>query len=232
MIASVSRVAVMLGVICKYVRDVSVLRRLLFAVAFLPHGLPNLWAIAVAFAIRDHEARNTITAEQARTLVQNLQELDVEAFASDKKLVSDLIKFSDGKPLGIILMSGNSKCLLCGSNLTLRKDCPAPVVVYDDNMGSIPGTHFHKYCTNRGCGFTQYYGYYTTGGVSSEVLFNSNWESLQYFVSSRETVFSMKLLRRFDSQVLLGQMSFKQCAEVYNYLHDYSSTGVSGDYSV
>ena len=113
----------------------------------------------------------------------------------------------------------------------LRKDRPAPVVVYDDNMGSIPVTHFHKYSTNRGCGFTQYYGYYATGGVLSEVLFNSNWESPQYFVSSREPAFSMKLLR-FDSQVLLGQMSFKQCAEVYNYLHDYSSTGVSGDYSV
>ena len=119
---------------------------------------------------------------------------------------------------------------LCCLNVFVM--CLCFFVFFDDNMGSIPGTHFHKYCTNRGCGFTQYYRYYTNGGVSWEELFISNWESLQYFVSSRETVFSMNLLRRFDTQVLLGQMSFKQCAEVYNYLHDYSSTGVSGDYSV
>lgn len=88
---------------------------------------------------------------------------------------------------------------------------------------SNTGSHFHKYCTNRSCGFTRYYGYYTTGGSAAHVLYNHDWESLPYFVSSRETVFCMQLLRRVNAGILLGQQSFKQCADIYNFLHKYSS---------
>ena len=28
------------------------------------------------------------------------------------------------------------------------------LVVYDDSMGMIPGSNFHKYCTNQPCGLT------------------------------------------------------------------------------
>ena len=92
-------------------------------------------------------------------------------------------------------------------------------------MGTIPGSHFNKYCSNRRCSFTQYYGYYTQGlredsAAPSEAHFNDDWESNAYFVSSRETAFSMKLIHRFHSQILHGQQSFKQCADVYNHLHN------------
>ena len=115
-------------------------------------------------------------------------------------------------------MSSNDTCLVCKSNLLLRKDRPAQVIVYDDTMGSVPGSHYHKYCRNHSCGFTQYYGYYTTGG-SSNVYYNSGWKCLPYFMSSRETAFSMKLMEQFDAQIFIGQLSFKQCADLYNYLH-------------
>ena len=55
------------------------------------------------------------------------------------------------------------------------------------------------------------------GGHKS--LFDDDWEKLPYFASSQETVFDKKLLMRFGSQVLLGQQSFVQCADVYNHLH-------------
>ncbi len=116
-------------------------------------------------------------------------------------------------------MSNATKCVVCESALKLRKDRPSSVVVYDDNMGTLPGSHFHKLCTNRSCGCTQYYGYYTTGSLPSKVFFNSEWDTLPFFVSSRETVFSMAALKRFDSGILLGQLSFKQCADIYNHLH-------------
>lgn len=121
-------------------------------------------------------------------------------------------------------MPNRDKCVLCGSKLRIRKDRPSPVVVYDDAIGTIPGSHYHKFCTNRACGCTQYYGYYTTGGPqsTSQVLFNPEWGSLPYFASSRETVFSMSALHRFESEILLGQMSFKQCADVYNHIHDHT----------
>lgn len=71
-------------------------------------------------------------------------------------------------------------------------------------MGSALGTHY-KYCSNHVCGFTQFYGYHVVRG---ENLFDPEWESHPYFVSPRETVFSMHLIKRFTSQILLGQMSF------------------------
>ena len=54
-------------------------------------------------------------------------------------------------------------------------------------------------------------------------FFSCNWNTLRYFVSSRETVFSMKLMEQFDANILLGQQSFKQCADVYNYLNRHVS---------
>lgn len=43
---------------------------------------------------------------------------------------------------------------------TVDKDRPSPVVVYHDTMGSVPGSHYHKYCSNKKCVFTQYFGYH------------------------------------------------------------------------
>ena len=213
----------MLGTVSKYIKDVSVLRRLLFAVAHLPTDLPNLWGVAVEFATKDQESRDSITKAQAKVLVENIQKLDALAFSTDRKLLGDLVdlEIPNCKPLGLILISDNNKCVQCGSKLQLRKERPSSVVIYDQQMGTIPGSHYHKTCTNRACSVTQFYGY-TTAGSSSEVHFDRDWESLPYFVSSRESVFSMQLLRQFDSEILIGQMSFKQCADAYNYLHIYT----------
>jgi len=98
------------------------------------------------------------------------------------------------------------------------KDRPSQVIIYHDIMGSLPGSHYYKYCKSRPCGFIQYYGYYTKGG-SSFVYFNPNWKTLPYFLSSKETAFSMKLMERFDAEIFIGQLSFKQCADLCNYLH-------------
>lgn len=50
----------MLGAISKYISDVSVLRRLLFAVVHLPKDLPNFWGVAVEFATKEKESRNAM----------------------------------------------------------------------------------------------------------------------------------------------------------------------------
>lgn len=123
--------------------------------------------------------------------MENMQELDAMAFATDRKLLHDLMAFHVPriKPLGLVLISSKKECVLCGSKLQVRKDWSASVIIYDDDMGTILGSHFHKHYTNPTCGCTQYYGYYTTGGSSSDVLFNLDWEKLPYFVSSRERVF-------------------------------------------
>lgn len=208
----------MLGIVVKYIKEVSVLRKLLFAISFLPEDLPNRWDIAIQFAYSG-QAATKISPEHAKALSENIQLLDAHAFSSDELLRRELMTFPKEKPLGIILISSCNTCIVCSSKLLVRKDRPSSVVVYDDHMGSALGTHYYKYCSNRACGCTQFYGYHAVRG---ENLFDPEWESFPYFVSSRETVFSMHLLKRFTSQILLGQMSFRQCADVYNHLHQLS----------
>lgn len=211
----------MLRSISEHFKDVSILRKIIFAIVHLPKDTPNYWELVLQFAMKKPPS---ISIDKFKVLVENLQELDATAFATDKVLLQELMEKQSvkGKPLGLLLISSNQKCLICKSNLLLRKDRGAPVVIYDDINGSLPGTHFHKYCSNRSCKFTQYYGYYTVGG-SNQVFFNSDWESLDYFVSSRETVFSINLLQRFNAEILIGQLSFMQCADIYNHLHNYTT---------
>lgn len=45
------------------------------------------------------------------------------------------------KPLGVVLISQELCCAICRQELTLRKDRPASVVVYDENLGTVPGSH-------------------------------------------------------------------------------------------
>ena len=141
----------MLATISKYIKDVSVLRRLLFAVTFLPSQLPDFWSVAIQFA--------TCGSINSLSLMQNLHELNEEAFVTDKHLHKEIVNLVlPGKPLGIVLISPNNFCLLCKSKLILRKDRYAAVVIYDNVNGTIPGSHFHKYCSNPSCSFVQYFG--------------------------------------------------------------------------
>ena len=83
----------MLALIAKYIKDMSVLRRLLFAVSQLPPDLPNLWGIAVEFATQGKESRNQVTAEQVKVFVENIHALDATAFQTDDVILQDLVKF-------------------------------------------------------------------------------------------------------------------------------------------
>ncbi len=218
----------MLRAVPPFITDVSVLKRLSFAVANLPEDLPNRWEMISAFALKRQNMKGDISllTSQVKLFAENLQEL---VFSTDKELMLELMDIlsSKKKPLGVVLISSNEYCSICESKLQIRKDRPANVIIYDDVMGAVDGTHYHKTCSNRSCGLTQFYGY-TTAGKSLDVHFDANWESLQFFVSSRETAFSITQLNRCDSQIIIGQMSFKQCAEAYNYFHASSASNEHG----
>ena len=202
-------------------KEVSVLRRLIFALVHLPEDLPNLWEVAIGFSTGKNQS--SISNSEIRVLMENLKEIDAAVFCTDDKLLQELMKYSTGtssKPMGLVFLSSIQSCPCCSKPLLIRKDRPSMLVVYDDTLGSVPGTHYHRYCTRRECGYKQYYGYHTKGG-SSEVFYDPDWESLPYFVSSRETAFSRHLLCRINGEVLIGQLSFKQCADLYNHLHQY-----------
>lgn len=205
----------MLGTISKYIKDVSVLRRLLFAVSFLPTELPDFWNVVMQFATAG--SVNSLSKDQVKTLIENLHELNEEAFITDDYLKEELVNLMlPDKPLGVVLISTNNSCLQCKSKLILRKDRYAALVIYDNVNGSIPGSHFHKYCSNQSCSFVQYYGYYSYG---SKVYYNSNWNTMKYFISSQETAFSLQFLKEVDADIFIGQVSFQQKASIYNYIH-------------
>ena len=50
-----------------------------------------------------------------------------------------------------------------------------------------------------------------------------NWIEYQYFVSSSLTAFSLRTMREVDAQILIGQLSYQQIAEIINHVHYRSS---------
>jgi hypothetical protein len=153
----------------------------------------------VEFATLGNTERSSVTQEQARVLMENLKALDEEAFRSDQELSKELalVKVSS-KPIGIILLSRRETCVLCGSKLLIRSDKPSSVVLYDDNLGTLPGTHFHKYCSKRSCSCTQYYSFYTVS--DSHPCYDKDCMKLAYCVSTRETAVKITMLKNLDAE--------------------------------
>ena len=69
----------------------------------------------------------------------------------------------------------------------------------------------------------QYYGYHTIGD-EGKLFFDTDWLLLPYFISTQKTAFSMTLLQKYDAELLIDQVSYKQRANIYNYTHGYLAT--------
>ena len=100
--------------------------------------------------------------------------------------------------------------------LLVRADRPSFMTIYTDDMGTVHGTHFRKYCSKK-CHFTQHYGFHTEG----DMFYDPDWNSLPYFVSTAKMAFSLSFLDRFEAELLLGQVSFNQKSAIYNYYNNY-----------
>ncbi len=141
--------------------DISVLRRVLLATEQLPRETPSFWEIVTAFRFK--KITKKTASEKVRMLVENTEVLDSEALKMDTELLKELIKHEgfDGRRLGIVLISSNSTCKLCGGNLIVRADQPSFLTGYTNTLGTVPMTHFRKYCSKAhyGCSFTQHYGW-------------------------------------------------------------------------
>ena len=167
-----------------------------------------------------HTSRNYLTAEEVKVLVENLELIDDGAFACDVALIreiADIPRCGMDVPQGIILVSSKPNCSICGSMLNLRSDRPSTVIIYDDHLGTMRATHFTKYCRKLRCSYQQHYGF-STRGDSSDVTYDPDWKSLPYFMSSRETAFSLNMLQRLDSEILISQISYKQRADIHTLL--------------
>ena len=209
-----------------YVKDLSVIRRVAFATRFYPQCMPAYWDKCISFGVHGKEARCKLSPDNVKVLVENMKVMDKGMFASDDELVQEICPCSDELQLGVVLVSPRDTCLVCGGKLYIRAQRSSSVVIYDDRFGTMAATHYVKYCRRQSCSLQQYYGFYTQGSVG-EVHYNDDWYTLPYFMSSRETAITMDFLRRFDKEILIGQISYKQRADIYNEVHGYSS----GQYS-
>ena len=211
----------MFSVVSQSIKDASVLRRLQFAGNFLPRDMPAYSEILAAFSVDKNEKRNSLSPEKALLLVENLKAVDSAFFRTDTELTREIVEMkrpgSDAY-LGIVLISSKTTCRVCGSKLYTRGDRGSKITVYDDRFGTQPGTHYAKYCRKWKCSFQQHYGYYTQG-ESGEVRFDEDCLQAKYFVATQETAFSMDMLRRLDTEILVGQVSYKQRADIYNDIH-------------
>lgn len=203
--------------------DVAILRRVLFAAVYLPRNLPDYWLAVTRFASL---GGSSLHHESVKVAVENLEIINEKAFATDQQLSREIHTLrsasSNPHPLGIVLVSSRSHCTLCGGKLLIRNDRGSHIVVYTESFGTVVGTHYHKFCQKfrNGCSYRQYYGY-SSQGSQSLVCYDDDWMDHQYFVSTSETAIEMSMLKKFDGELLLGQISYSQKAEIYNYCNGY-----------
>lgn len=201
------------------------MRRLMFASTYLPKCLPQYWETVTRF--NNLSSKKQLTAESVRVIVENAQVFEPNTMVSDVQLTYEIIQMEYGttkKQLGIPLISVLETCLICGGQLLTRGDRPSYLTLYTETMGTISATHFQKYCANhrKGCKFVQYYGYHKIGDRTTN--YDARWMDLSYFISSQETGFEMSLLKKMDYELLIGQLSYKQKAEIYNVFQGYDTT--------
>ena len=54
--------------------------------------------------------------------------------------------------------------------------------------------------------------------------YDNDWASLKYFISTQETGFELQMLKNYDVELLIGQISYKQKADIYNITNGYDVT--------
>ncbi|XP_078667555.1 uncharacterized protein LOC144909414 [Branchiostoma floridae x Branchiostoma belcheri] len=209
----------MLGDIFLGIRDLGVVRRLLFIKTLIPSGTPNASAIIKWFA-QGKTSSSPLSEKLFETVSTNLEVLFPNAFHNDATLFMELQDqcLKSGKPWGGTLISTKEKCRLCGGRLEVAKDKASEVTMYNMCYGTFFGMKYPKICAQK-CRFVQYYGYYTINGMK---FYDDDWEENEYLLSSSVTAIQLKMLRDFDAELLIGIMSYDQKADIYNYVHKYT----------
>lgn len=136
--------------VASVVKDLAVLRRMLFACSYLPSDMPQYWEVIASFCSQD--SKECLSATEVRLLMENVQVLSKQAFSPDLVLTKELLSTESKsllQPLGVVLISSKDTCRLCGAKLLLRGDRPSRVTLYTEQLATAPATHYHKYCGNK-----------------------------------------------------------------------------------
>lgn len=214
----------MLSALLRGITDFSVISRGLYYFTHIPRAFPEFGHRLFSFATKGNKDAVTcdmVNEESFLALSSNLVSLYNLTGSEDlwKELHDASIK--EGMyGLGVILISKKSTCRLCGKQLTAKTSRVVNVMVYHKTRGSFMGCRIPKVCSNRSCKLIQHYGYYTIG---ESKFYDEDWQENDYLLSSGKTAFDMKLLRKFEVEILLGKLSFKEKADIYNEMYAYDA---------
>ena len=220
----------MLGEILKNFSDFSAVRRALFFINTVPKVVPNFIDHLANFAARGlkrrrssgpEESQNFANGEAIANLASNLITLFPDLKKKEEELWQELHEFSieqNEHALGAVLVSEIIHCRLCGNVLHVKCSRISEVLVYDHAKGTFIASKIPKVCCNRKCQLTQRYGYYTVG---NDKFYDENWDSNEFLLSTSRTAFTLSLLQKFEYEILIAKMSFKEKVDIYNSVHGY-----------
>ena len=211
----------MLGELLKGFPDFGVVRRAIFFSNAVPKVVPNFETKLGNFTKRGQKRKQPCqdsdtpeSNDALKCLSSNLITLFPDSKKGETELWRELPESSveeNGHSLGAV-------CRLCSKTLHVNSSRISEVVVYDETKGTFLASKIPKVCTSKKCHFTQHYGYYTVG---SSKFFDEDWKKNEFFLSSSKTAFNMDFLKKLETEIHLGKLSFKDKAEIYNDVHGY-----------
>lgn len=55
-----------------------------------------------------------------------------------------------------------------------------------------------------------------------EIFYDDDWMGNKFFLSTKQTAFTTTFLKSFDVELLIGQLSYNQKANIYNAIYGYN----------
>ena len=124
----------------------------------------------------------------------------------------NLIKNADDKDFEIckFLKPKVTLCENCKGDLTINKSSKDVVLYVESSV--VKAERFSGRC--RKCSITYHYGYKQKDGIrclNMETFFEND-----YFLSTEDTAFSIKMMEKFDWELALSSMSFRAKSAIFN----------------
>lgn len=137
----------------------------------------------------------------------------VDHILHDKVVLSDPEK-NALKPL--VLVPSVNDCIQCGKRTQVKR--PSFPLVFT-RCGVLVAACYTGRCEE--CKITFSYSYYEIDcdGKRRRIYYTKAVEA-RYFQSTSKTVFETQLLHQIEKEIVIGQMGFEACANVYNESHE------------
>ena len=112
----------------------------------------------------------------------------------------------------VTLITDRTRCVLCDRKLVIYKSTlPTIGKIYDHYKGTSTALIYSKRCSDNNCRTKHKYSYYESkdeDGVFVDKYYD-DWCDKEFFMLSRQTVFTVKRLRHFKATHYIMQSSYK-----------------------